>query len=592
MKMKKLFTQIFVSYLLLLIFTIFILAAYELDVQGKFYKQEVKNDLLARANLISAMLSEREWRQKSALDSLARVLSAHGRVRLTLIGRDGQVLSDSQKDAARMDNHADRPEIKQALRTGVGYAMRHSYTLNEELVYLAIPFKPNGKIMGLVRVAFPYAAYRQSLQELQRHFLFGGLFVILLTALLSYITSRRISKPIEDIKEGAQRFARGQFSPPVTETGTYEIQALARTLNTMAGQLDKRIRTISLQRNEQEAMLRSMKEGILAIDIHERILSINQVALKFFNIKDEDVRKRPVYEVIRHKDMLDFIRRALASNKYLEDEITVMEGKERVLLLHGDVLSDAQGRMIGTLIVMNNITRIKQLDRMRQEFVANVSHELKTPITSIKGYVETLREGAAEDPKTRKRFLDIIARQSDRMNAIIDDLLQLSKIEQRYGKLNVDLQQKELLPVIRSAISACQQKADEKNISIEVECDAQLSAVINPPLLEQALVNLLDNAIKYSNAGGRVRIVAETDGQRLRLSVQDWGCGIEKQYQHRLFERFYRVDKGRSREMGGTGLGLAIVKHIALAHKGKVSVKSVPGEGSVFYIELRKGSSD
>ncbi len=592
MKMKKLFTQIFVSYLLLLIFTIFILAAYELDVQGKFYKQEVKKDLLARANLAAAILRNTDWGEKQKLDSLTGVLSKHGNVRLTIIRRDGLVLSDSHKDAAQMDNHADRPEIKQALQGKVGFSMRHSYTLKKELVYLAIPFRSHGKISGFVRVAFPYAAFRQSLQDLQYHFLFGGFIVILLTAVLSYITSRRISKPLENIKEGAQRFAQGQFSPPVTEKGTQEIQALANTLNTMAGQLDKRIRTISLQRNEQEAMLRSMKEGILAIDIHERILSINQVALKFFNIEEKDVRKHPVYEVIRHKDMLDFIRRALASKKYLEDEITVTEGKERVLLLHGDVLSDVQGRMIGTLIVMNNITRIKQLDRMRQEFVANVSHELKTPITSIKGYVETLREGAAEDPKTRNRFLDIIARQSDRMNAIIDDLLQLSKIEQRYGKLNIDLQPKELLPVIRSAISACRQKADEKHITIEVECDTRLSALINSPLLEQALVNLLDNAIKYSNAGGRVRVVAETDGQLLRLSVQDWGCGIEKQYQHRLFERFYRVDKGRSREMGGTGLGLAIVKHIALAHKGKVSVKSVPGEGSVFCIELRKGSSN
>ncbi len=588
MKIKKLFTQIFISYLLLLIFTIFILAAYELDVQGKFYKQEVKKDLLARANLISAMLRDRDWRQKQTLDSLTRVLSKHGHVRLTLIRRDGRVLSDSHKDAAQMDNHADRPEVKQALRGSVGYFMRHSYTLNEELVYLAVPFKRDGKITGFVRVAFPYAAYRQSLRDLQSHFLFGGLIVILLTALLSYITSRRISKPLENIKEGAQRFARGQFSPPVTEKGTQEIQALANTLNTMASQLEKRIRTISLQRNEQEAMFRSMKEGILAIDIHERILSINQVAVKFFNIEENDVRQRPVYEVIRHKDMLDFIRRALASSGHLEDEVAVMGGKERVLLLHGDVLLDAQGQTMGTLIVMNNITRIKQLDRMRQEFVANVSHELKTPITSIKGYVETLREGAADDAGTRRRFLDIIARQTDRMNAIIDDLLQLSKIEQRYGKLAIELQQKELLPVIRSAVSACQQKADDKNITIEVDCEDQLTAVINPPLLEQALVNLLDNAIKYSNPGGKVRICAQSAEQNVRLSVQDWGCGIEKQYHDRLFERFFRVDKGRSREMGGTGLGLAIVKHIALAHKGHAYVKSEPGNGSTFTLILQK----
>lgn len=587
MKIKKLFTQIFVFSLFLLVFTIFILAVYELNIQSKFYKQEVKKDLSARANLASTFLANRDWEQKQTLDSLIQVLSKSGQVRLTVIQRDGRVLSDSHKDAATMDNHADRPEVKQALQGRVGFAMRHSYTLNEELVYLAIPFMQKDTIAAVVRVAFPYAAYRQSLNDLQRHFLFAGLIVILLTALISYITSRRISKPLENIKEGAQRFARGQFSQPVTEKGTQEIQALANTLNAMAKQLDKRIRTISLQRNEQEAMFRSMKEGILAIDRNERILRINQAAIKFFNIPQDKITHRPVYEVIRNKDMLKFIRRVLESDGYLEEEITVTGDKERVLLLHGDVLLDAQGQTMGTLIVMNNITRIKQLDRMRQEFVANVSHELKTPITSIKGYVETLREGAAEDTETRNRFLDIIARQSERLNAIINDLLQLSKIEQRYGKLDIELQQAELLPVVRSAVSACQQKADDKTISIEMECEASLTAVINPPLLEQALINLLDNAIKYSPTGSKVRISAQPTGQHVRLSVQDWGCGIDQQYHARLFERFFRVDKGRSREMGGTGLGLAIVKHIALALKGSVSVKSAPGEGSIFTLILQ-----
>jgi len=588
MKIKKLFTQIFLSYLLLLIFTIFILAGYELNVQGRFYNQEVQKDLLARANLVATVLRDRDWGQKQRLDSLTSVLSKHGNVRLTIIRRDGRVLSDSHKDAAKMDNHADRPEVKQALQGKVGYSMRHSYTLNEELVYLAVPFKRDGKISAVVRVAFPYAAYRQSLEDLQSHFIFGGLIVVLLTALLSYITSRRISKPLEKIKEGAQRFARGQFTPPVTGKGTQEIQALADTLNAMADQLDKRIRTISLQRNEQEAMFRSMKEGVLAIDTRERILRINQAAIKFFNILEEEIYQRPVYEVIRQKDMLEFIRRALVSNGHIEEEITVLGGKERILLLHGDVLRDVQGATIGTLIVMNNITRIKQLDKMRQEFVANVSHELKTPITSIKGYVETLREGAVDDPETRHSFLDIIARQTDRMNAIIDDLLQLSKIEQRYGKLAIELKQHELLPVIRSAVSACRQKAGEKNVQIELDCTERITAAVNPALLEQALVNLLDNAIKYSKPGGKVRISAAEEEQQVLLKVTDWGSGIEKKYHERLFERFFRVDKGRSRELGGTGLGLAIVKHIALAHKGQVSVKSAPGEGSTFIIVLQR----
>lgn len=585
MKNSKLFSQIFPTYIILVLVILLIFAGYEIHILNNFYLTEVRSDLKARARLIAWQLTKAQTIPGAKLDSMLKALSASGGVRITFIRKDGKVLSDSHKDAAKMDNHGDRPEVRQALRGSVGQSIRYSYTLKKELVYLAIPIQKAKAIRAVLRVAFPLSAYNHVLDKLKGRFLVDGFTIFLLAVLFSYFISRRISKPLEEIKSGAERFAAGQFGLPLPETGSSEIKSLAKTLNTMASEIDKRIKTISHQRNEQEAMLSSMQEGVLAVTDEEQILRINRAAMRFLSVEEKNPEKRLTYEVIRQSDVLNFIRIALNHKKHVEKEITLLDYTPRYFHLTGDPLLDGENRIIGVLIVLNDITRQKQLDKMRHEFVANVSHELKTPITSIKGYVETLREGAVEDVETRDRFLYIIARQSDRMNAIIDDLLQLSKIEQRYGKLSVDLTETSLLPVLRSAILIYQQKADDKNISIEVDCSPQLIAAINPPLLEQALANLLDNAIKYSPSGSEIRISAQAVEQQIRLSVQDHGCGIEQQYHERLFERFFRVDKGRSREMGGTGLGLAIVKHIALAHQGRVYVSSTPGEGSTFTLE-------
>ncbi len=584
MKIKKLFTQIFFAYVLLGIFSIVILAVYEQSVQEKFYRHEIKADLAARAYLITQTLRyQRNWENKAAMDSLLHILSRNGKVRITLIRRDGKVLSDSHKDANLMDNHANRPEIKQAFKGEIGYAMRHSHTLNTDLVYLALPLQEEHGVQAVVRVAFPYANYYNALKSLQWHFVLGGLIVILLTALLSYLISRRISRPLETIRQGAQRFAQGSFTPFLREQGTEEIRAVVRALNSMARELDNRIRTISLQRNEQEAMFSSMKEGILAVDSQERILRINQAARKFFHIQDGDIIRRPVYEVIRHDEVLAFIRRILHTAGHLEEEITVVGTKERILLFNGAPLRDAHGTIIGSLIVMYNITRIKRLDKMRQEFVANVSHELKTPITSLKGYVETLREGGV-DAKTQERFLEVIARQTERMNAIIDDLLQLSRLE--HGGKKFERKAQPLLPVVREAVQYCKKQAEKKNIVLRIVQQDEVTANVNAQLLRQAILNLLDNAIKYSPAGKTVRVFLRRNAGQVEIGVQDEGIGIEKKYHARLFERFYRVDKARSREMGGTGLGLSIVKHIVLLHGGRITVESEPDKGSTFTIVL------
>jgi two-component system phosphate regulon sensor histidine kinase PhoR len=490
-----------------------------------------------------------------------------------------------------MDNHTDRPEIIQSIENGNGTSIRYSNTQKQEMMYFALPFYKDDKVVAVVRLSLPLSSIENTIWQMQERIIVGGIVIALLAVLVSFLVSKRISKPLEKIKEGAERFAGGEFDRKLYSRGTIEISSLAETLNMMAQQLDERIKTLSRQRGEQEAMLRSMVEGVLAVDVDERIILINKAAGNFFQINAKECPEKLIREVIRNTALQEFIQKALNSRKRIKTEISIFNEEELVLQIKGSALQGTEGKQIGTLIVMNDITQFRQLEKMRSEFVANVSHELKTPITSIKGFVETLREGAIQEPEKAIQFLDIIAKQSDRMNAIIDDLLNLSRIEQQEESTGMQLSTGNVYQAVTGAVQDCLNQAAQKQISIQVDCGESLSAMINTPLLQQAITNLVDNAIKYSEAGSEIKISAREKKKKIILSVQDWGSGISKEHHSRLFERFYRVDKARSQKLGGTGLGLAIVKHIAAIHNGKVTVESEPGKGSTFSIHIPKSNN-
>ena len=422
-------------------------------------------------------------------------------------------------------------------------------------------------------------------QGLYGAYVAAALMTVLL-AVVGFWVSHRTLQPLAQIRAGAARLASGDLEHRLPLSGTEEFALLAECLNRMAEQLHARIRTILSQQNEREAMFASMEEGVLAVDCAGRILSLNETCARLLGREVTQLRGRLVHEVFRKADLLRFIDDVLASPAAVDDHLQFLGQQDRWLNAHGMALYDAEGRQTGALVVLHDVTRLRQLENIRRDFVANVSHELKTPITSIKGFVETLLDEKLEDKENALRFLNIILKQANRLDAIIRDLLSLSRIERGAENQAIPLEPGWLREVVQAAHEMCEKKAADKQIAVAIQCPDDLRANISAPLLEQVVVNLIDNAIKYSEPGSTVAVEAEAEAAEVVLRVRDQGCGIPAKHLGRLFERFYRVDKARSRELGGTGLGLAIVKHIVLAHHGTVGVESTVGKGSTFLVRL------
>jgi two-component system, OmpR family, phosphate regulon sensor histidine kinase PhoR len=445
--------------------------------------------------------------------------------------------------------------------------------------------------VGIIRTAIPVDNIDKTLDSIQMRIAFAGLIIAAVAALLSLLLSHRIRRPIDDIKKGAESFSRGEFDVHLPSSGLTEIAGLSETMNRMAGELRERIRTITEQRNELEAVLSSMVEGVFGVDREERLLGMNPSAARILGCNPATAQGRAIQEVIRLSELQRFVVGALSSEEPVEEDLVLYGEAERIVRAHGTPLRDAEGKRIGLLVVLNDVTRLARLENIRKDFVANVSHEIKTPITAIKGFVETLQEGKTHDPEDVKRFLGIIHRHVDRLEAIVEDLLALSRIEKEAEAEEIIVEEHLFRGILARAIQACENKAEVKKIRLELDCSEELKGKANPLLLEQAVVNLLDNAINYSGEGTSVAVVATEKAQEILIRVQDHGSGIERKHLDRIFERFYRVDKSRSRKLGGTGLGLAIVKHIVQAHGGRVSVESQMGEGSTFTLHLPQSNN-
>jgi two-component system phosphate regulon sensor histidine kinase PhoR len=584
MRTRRIFWQIYPGHLVVTLFTLLVCFAVFTSALERFYRKQVAENLTALALFSGEQVRDRfDTGNLDYLNNTATKLGSKSPARITLILPDGTVAGESAKSREQMENHRDRPEVKTAIEEGrTGQSMRFSSSVRKVMLYVAVPVYRDNTLVGVVRTAMPLLRMHEVLSGMERSLFWGGAVILLLAALLSLFVSRRISKPLESIRQGAEQFAAGDFSYRLHSLGSAEVGALAETMNQMAAQLEERLQTVSKERNQREAVLSSMVEGVLAVDTDGQIISLNKAAAQFFNVfQPETAAGRSIEEVFRNVKLQRFVAEVLEGQETRECELVIQNHQAYYLQARGTNLLGAQNRRIGAVVVFNDVSRLRRLENLRRDFVANVSHELKTPITSIKGFVETLLDGAINDPVEAERFLKIVAKHADRLNAIIEDLLMLSRLEQG-GKEGMDMQPAGLCGLMNSAVEVCAQRAAEKNITIRVECSEDLTAIVNPPLIEQALINLIGNAVKYSASGKTVVVSVRTEKGGVVLSVKDQGYGIEKEHLERLFERFYRVDKGRSRQEGGTGLGLSIVKHIVQAHGGTVSVQSRYGEGSTF----------
>lgn len=588
--MKKripLFWKLYPPFLLIVLIPLIAVSWYADFSLRRFFMDQTATNLEARANLLKdPMMAYLLAEDSSNIDMLSKRAGKLSDTRITVVLASGKVLGDSETDPNTMENHSDRPEFVKAMSGEIGIFTHYSNTLCEPMMYLAVPLLEGDKPVGVLRASVSVGTIDKKLQSIHRHITLGGVLVALLAAGVSLLFSRRVSRPLEKIREGAEYFANGDLSYRLPVFASAETIHLARTMNDMAASIDARMHTIISQKNELEAVLSSMIEGVIAIDPEEKILSINHTGAKMFSRKPSELINRSVQEAIRNPDFHRFIRLAFRDVIPLEEDLFFYINGEAIFEARSSTLKNARGERIGILIVLNDVTRLRRLESMRKDFAANVSHEIKTPLTAIKGFVETLKTGALNHPEEAARFIDIIEKHANRLNAIIDDLMKLSLIEQRADKKEILLENRRLLPVLQSACLICQPTADEKAIQIMLSCSETLSIKLNAALIEQAFVNLLDNAIKYSGSGSTIEIAVQQQGAEVAISFRDHGIGIATDHLPRLFERFYRADPSRSRKLGGTGLGLAIVKHIVHAHAGRMTVESSPGRGSEFVVHI------
>lgn len=564
-----------------------------ISVRGLFVS-ETRERLQGRVHLLSELLSQFVPEQ---MDVAERVVSAAGTnlaTRVTLVLPDGTVAADSQEDPAGMQNHLDRPEIRDALQRGEGTARRTSPTQGRDTIYHAKAIRRDGRTLAVVRVGLPEHEVDAALLDLVIKTMAGGLVAALLAAFLSWLVSRRVARPVEEMAAGVKEMIADGSETRLKPPNIHEFSTLAGTMNLMADGLRQRLVATGAQQKELETTLSGMSEAVLLLDATDRIRIINPAAERLLRLEHGFSTGRRIFDILQEGPLFEFVSRPMDGEDAIEEEINVESDKPRFVHAFRSSIRDDQGCSRGTLLVLHDITRLKRLEAIRRDFVANVSHELKTPITSIKGFVETLRSDTDHDPETVRRFLDIIARHTDRLNSIIEDLLVLSRIEQaeNLGRDKVledpGMAREKVLvsSIVESVMMVCEPRASRRNIQISATVQPDSVAFVNQPLMEQALLNLVENAVKYTDQGGHVDVAASVSDGRLTLTVSDDGCGIPKEHLPRIFERFYRVDKGRSRSQGGTGLGLSIVRHVATIHGGKVRVTSEPGVGSQFVIDV------
>ena len=591
----RLFWKLGLSYLALLFVILLAFDFYSSRVLRRDYMRAAGDTLESLTNLAKT----RPPSVDDAPDLRAwTAWAASSGARVTVVAQDGQVLADSAHDADTMENHATQIEIQQAFSSGEGESVRRSATMGVDFIYRAVRYQPPVGAPIVIRMALPLAQIDASVAELRRKLFGASLLILAIAGAVSLTSFRMFASRVERLKRFSRRLAERDFRPLPAEGPRDELSQLTDALNETAAAMDRTIRSLSGERNRSSAILRSMVEGVAVVDAEERIVFSNRAFSEILNLDAAAIEGRPVIEVIRNTALLGLIRRALKGEEGLQTDIAMGFVQQRTFAITATpvqalesgvsgtfVSPPVQEKPSGAVVVLHDVTELRRLERVRQDFVANVSHEFKTPLTAIQGFAETLLAGAMEDSRSNRRFLEIIRDHAVRLARLTNDLLKLARIEA--GKLEVEFFPTQLMEVIERSAETTLLKASQKQIALEVDVPPGLPMVRgDASLLRDVLQNLIDNAIQYTSEGGRIQVSASVAARDVVVCVADTGIGIPLADQERIFERFYRVDAARSREAGGTGLGLSIAKHIVEAHGGRLWVESEVGRGSKFFFSV------
>ncbi|TBL75027.1 two-component system histidine kinase PnpS [Paenibacillus thalictri] len=557
--------------------------------------EALKSSMIRELRIIMATMNWNmpgsEAEQVRRFNDQAALLKRSADSRITYIRKDGKVLADSDHDPATMDNHSAREEIVDAGAGGEGYSIRYSDTIGRNMLYAAVPVKENGAVVGYLRLAMSLEDVEQSIRQVWFGLIVGLLIVFILAGLISYRVAFGITRPIERITQVAQQITNLNYKARVTIRKKDEIGQLGQAINRMADSLQLQMNRIQENESRLKSVLENMISGVMMIDREEKIVLLNRAAEDIVGFSGQELHGKRFDEAKLHFEFTQLIRTCIDEHEHIRDEMVFYYPTERILEINLNPVLQTEDEWSGVLIVLHDITAVRRLERMRSEFVANVSHELKTPIAAVKGFAETLLAGALNDKDTAKSFLQIIFDESERLNRLIGDILELSKIESK--RIPMNFSPVHLNSFVGNCLKVMKTEARRKQIDLEMHVDDDMYMEADEDRLRQILINLLSNGINYTPEGGRVRVrvegaVTAEDGEyeTVRFIISDTGIGIPKKDLPRIFERFYRVDKARSRSSGGTGLGLSIVKHLVELHKGSIRVESEVGFGTRFIIEM------
>ncbi len=574
---NKISFKLFPSFLFIIFLAIVPTVWYSALNAKQLYYKSVSSELEDISSVIIA--TELSTADRQSMTNIA----AETELRFTVISTQGVVLFDSSEDAKDMANHADRQEIKLAISGFKAHSTRYSDTLKKEMLYFATPIKRDGLITGVLRIARPVDELSQVLSSLYIKAIIFGLGIALICTYISTVFIRRIISPLTSLQSGVRRIADGNFLKKLSETSDDEIGAVAKSVNKMRSQLQSNVEEISSHNQESKAILASMHEGVLAVSEAFKVIRLNRAAQEFLNVTDF-IPKALLSSMNINPLVVAFVENVIEDKEFSQEDFVIHGKNERLLHFRGTPLIDENNVINGAVVVITDVTRIRKLENMRRDFVSNVSHELRTPIAIIKSAVETLDDGAIDEPKDGRYFLSIVDKNTNRLSLLIEDLLFLSKVEDR--KSPILFKEENLKSMVNEILTTVNEKAQKKNISIETKIDEDLTWAINGSLINQALLNLVENSIKYSDPDKTMRISVKQYFNELHIEVKDQGFGIAPEEFDRIFERFYRVDKSHSQQIEGTGLGLSLVKHIISVHEGTIELSSHLNKGSSFLIKL------